>query len=159
MRVDPGVFEPTEGSFLIWKHLFRTGIGQGQRCLDVGCGCGILAIQLALNGARHVGAIDIQREAVANAMANAFRNGVDGRVHAEVDDVFTFTADEPYDLIVASLYQMPVDPYGEVSGHRPTDYWGRNLLDHLIDALPSLLAADGDFCDHPTLSSIYVVLR
>jgi len=76
-------------------------------------------------------------------MANAFRNGVDGRVHAEVDDVFTFTADEPYDLIVASLYQMPVDPYGEVSGHRPTDYWGRNLLDHLIDALPSLLAADG----------------
>jgi ribosomal protein L11 methylase PrmA len=81
MRVDPGGFEPTEGSFLIWKHLFRTGIGQGQRCLDVGCGCGILAIQLALNGARHVGAIDIQREAVANAMANAFRNGVDGRVH------------------------------------------------------------------------------
>lgn len=143
MRVDPGVFEPTEGSFLIWKQLFRTGIGQDQRCLDVGCGCGILAIQLALNGARHVDAIDIQREAVANAMANAFRNGVDGRVHAEVDDVFTFTTEEPYDLIVASLYQMPVDPYGEISGHRPTDYWGRNLLDHLIDALPSLLAADG----------------
>ena len=41
-------------------------------------------------------------------------------------------ADETYDLIVASLYQMPVDPYEEPTGHRPLDYWGRNLLDHFL---------------------------
>ena len=30
-------------------------------------------------------------------------------------------------MIVASLYQMPVDPFEQVVTHRPLDYWGRNL--------------------------------
>ena len=51
--VEAGVFRPTQGSFLLWKHLFRSGVGEGKRCLDVGCGTGILAVQLALNGAQH----------------------------------------------------------------------------------------------------------
>ena len=37
---DAGVFVPTQGSFLIWRHLFREGLGNRQRCLDVGCGTG-----------------------------------------------------------------------------------------------------------------------
>jgi hypothetical protein len=41
------------------------------------------------------------------------------------------------------LYQMPVDPLGEGTGHRPMDFWGRNLLDHLIKLLPDLLADNG----------------
>ena len=48
-----------------------------------------------------------------------------------------------YELIVASLYQMPVDPMGNPMGHRPADFWGRNLLDHLISLLPELLEEDG----------------
>ena len=39
-------------------------------------------------------------------------------------------------MIVASLYQMPVDPFGEVSGHRPLDYWGRNMVDHFVRLCP-----------------------
>jgi release factor glutamine methyltransferase len=143
LRLDPDVFEPTEGSFLIWKHLFRSSAGSGKRCLDVGCGSGILAIQLALNGAEHVHAIDIDREAVANTMANAIRNGVADRVDGKFEDVYTFAPDGQFDLIIASLYPMPVDPYRQVSGHRPADYWGRNLLDHLLAILPDMLAADG----------------
>ena len=46
-------------------------------------------------------------------------------------------------MIVASLYQMPVDPFEQVSTHRPLDFWGRNLLDHLISMLPDALADDG----------------
>ena len=38
---------------------------------------------------------------------------------------------------------MPVDPYEEPTGHRPLDYWGRNLLDHLLELLPRLLADSG----------------
>lgn len=143
LRLDPGVFEPTEGSFLVWKYLFRSGIGQGKRCLDIGCGSGILTIQLALNGATSIHAIDIQREAAANTLANSFRNGVEKRVTASVEDLYTFSPGENYDLIVASLYQMPVDPYGQISGHRPVDFWGRNLVDHLISILPQLLAPEG----------------
>jgi S-methylmethionine-dependent homocysteine/selenocysteine methylase/SAM-dependent methyltransferase len=140
---DPGVFRPTQGSFLIWKYLFRSGVGEGKRCLDVGCGSGILTVQLALNGAKQVRAIDIQREAVANTLANAFRNGVTDRVSGTVVDLYAYLPEEKYDLIVASLYQMPVDPMGEISGHRPTDYWGRNLLDYMIALLPNLLEDNG----------------
>ena len=143
LRIEPGVFEPTEGSFLIWKHLYRNGTGDGQRCLDIGCGCGILTVQLALNGAEHVHAIDVQQEAAANTMANAYRNNVSDRVRAVAEDLYTFSLAERCDVIVASLYQVPVDPYGEVTGHRPVDFWGRNLVDHLISILPDLLAPGG----------------
>ena len=141
--VDPGVFVPTQGSYLVWKHLFRDRIGAGRRCLDVGCGCGILAVQLALNGAERVFAVDIDRNAVANTLANAFRNGVADRVAGEDADLFQWEPAERFDVVVASLYQMPVDPFEEPAGHRPLDYWGRSLLDHFLRLLPAVLAEDG----------------
>jgi S-methylmethionine-dependent homocysteine/selenocysteine methylase len=140
---DPDVFVPTLGSLLVWKHLFRTGAGAGRRCLDVGCGSGLLAVQLALNGAEHVHAIDIQRQAVANTLANAFRNGVSDRVTGAEVDLYMVEPEHRYDLVVASLYQLPVDPYEQSGGHRPLDYWGRNLVDHLIGLLPRLLDDGG----------------
>ena len=140
---ETGIFQPTPGSLFSWKYLFRSEIGKGKRCLDVGCGTGILTVQLALNGARQVHGIDVQREAVANMLANAFRNGVSERVTGEVVDLYRYSPDQKYDVIVASLYQMPVNPLAEPAGHRPLDYWGRNLLDQLISFLPDLLEEEG----------------
>jgi S-methylmethionine-dependent homocysteine/selenocysteine methylase/SAM-dependent methyltransferase len=140
---EPGVFVPTVGSLLLWKHVARTRLGAGKRCLDVGCGTGLLAIQLALDGAEQVHAIDIQRQAVANTLANAFRNGVVDRVTGAEIDLYTYEPEERYEIVVASLYQMPVDPFEEATGHRPVDFWGRNLLDHLLALLPQVLDEDG----------------
>jgi S-methylmethionine-dependent homocysteine/selenocysteine methylase/SAM-dependent methyltransferase len=140
---EPGVFVPTQGSFLIWKYLQREGIGAHQRCLDIGCGTGLLTVQLARNGAAHVHAIDIEEAAVKNTLTNAFRNGVADRVTAASQDLYPWVPEERYDVIVASLYQVPVDPFEQVVTHRPLDYWGRNLLDHLIRTLPEALADDG----------------
>ena len=137
------MFVPTQGSFLAWKYLYREGIGAHQRCLDVGCGTGLLTIQLARNGAQHVHAIDIDEAAVKNTLTNAFRNGVADRVSAAAQDLYPWVPEENYDLIVASLYQMPVDPFEQSTSHRPLDYWGRNLLDHLMRMLPEALADDG----------------
>ena len=140
---EPGVFVPTQGSYLVWKYLFQNEIGKGLRCLDIGCGTGLLAIQLARNGAEHVHAIDIERRAVANTLSNAFRNGVADRMTGEAVDLYPWVPKDRYDLVVASLYQMPVDPYDQPNSHRPLDFWGRNLLDHLITLLPRLLTKDG----------------
>jgi S-methylmethionine-dependent homocysteine/selenocysteine methylase/SAM-dependent methyltransferase len=141
--VDPGVFSPTQGSFLVWKHLYREGTGKDLRCLDIGCGAGLQAVQLALNGAEHVHAIDLEEAAVTNTLTNAFRNGVADRVSAASADLYPWVPEERYDVIVASLYQMPVDPYEETISHRPLDFWGRNLVDHLIALLPAALAPGG----------------
>jgi S-methylmethionine-dependent homocysteine/selenocysteine methylase len=139
---EPDVFVPTVGSLLLWKHLWRGRLGLGRRCLDVGCGTGLLAVQLALDGAESVHAIDINRRAVANTLANAFRNGVSERVTGAEVDLYTYEPDDRYDLVVSSLYQMPVDPFAQ-STHRPPDFWGRNLFDHMLGLLPRLLADGG----------------
>jgi S-methylmethionine-dependent homocysteine/selenocysteine methylase/SAM-dependent methyltransferase len=140
---EPGVFVPTQGSYLVWKYLFQQGIGAGLRCLDIGCGTGLLSIQLARNGAEHVHAIDIDRRAVANTLSNAFRNGVADRMTGEAVDLYPWVPRDRYDVVVASLYQMPVDPYDQPNSHRPLDFWGRNLFDHLVTLLPRLLTTDG----------------
>ena len=141
--VEPGVFAPRTGSFMPWKYLRNEGIGAHQRCLDVGCGTGILGVQLALNGATHVHAIDVDEQAVANTRDNAFRNGVADRMSVQHVDLYPWVPEERYEVIVSSLYQVPVDPFQQVSGHRPVDYWGRNAFDKLIEKLPQALAAEG----------------
>jgi len=140
---EPGVFVPTQGSLMVWKFLHQEAVGAHQRCLDIGCGTGLLTVQLARNGAAHVHAIDINTAAIKNTLTNAFRNGVADRVTAAVQDLYPWVPEERYDVIVASLYQTPVDPFEPVVSHRPLDYWGRSLIDHLFRMLPEALADDG----------------
>jgi S-methylmethionine-dependent homocysteine/selenocysteine methylase/SAM-dependent methyltransferase len=138
-----GVMAPLPSSLLAWRYLFDEGIGAHQRCLDVGSGTGIFTVQLALNGAAHVHAIDVDERAVANTLQNAFSNGVADRVTAEAVDLYPWIPQERYEVVVASLCQTPVDPFEQVSGHRPRDYWGRAALDQLIAKLPAALAPEG----------------
>jgi hypothetical protein len=87
--------------------------------------------------------IDLDAGAVGDTLTNAFRNGVADRVTAASVDLFPWVPEERYEVIVASLYQTPVDPFQQVSTHRPVDYWGRNMLDHLIRMLPEALDDGG----------------
>ena len=140
---EPGVAVPGAVSYMVWEHLFADAVGAHQRCLDVGCGTGIQAVQLARNGATHVRALDVDPRAVANTLTNAFRNDVADRVTASAVDLFPWVPEERYEVIVASLFEVPVDPFRAVTGHRPVDYWGRGLLDQLIGHLPEALAPEG----------------
>ena len=134
---------PGEPSHMTWRYLFREAIGAHQRCLDVGCGTGLLGIQLALNGASHVLAVDIDQRAVANTLGNAFRNDVSDRLTAQVVDLYPWVPEERYEVIVSCLYQRPTDPFRQAASHRWGDYWGRNVLDQLIGKLPEALAPEG----------------
>ena len=143
IAVEADVVVSNQASFLLWKYLYRQGAGAHRRCLDVGSGTGLLTVQLALNGARHVHAIDIDAAATRNTLSNAFRNGVADRVTAATVDLYPWVPEERYDVIVSTVPQLPVDPFEQTSTHRPLDYWGRNLLDHLIALLPNALSEDG----------------
>jgi cyclopropane fatty-acyl-phospholipid synthase-like methyltransferase len=134
---------PNAAGFMVWEYLFGDAVGAHQRCLDVGCGTGIQTVQLALNGAAHVRALDVDRRAVSNTLTNAFRNGVADRVSATSVDLHSWVPEERYDVIVSSLYETPADPFQQVAGHRPVDYWGRRPLDQLIGKLPQALAPEG----------------
>jgi S-methylmethionine-dependent homocysteine/selenocysteine methylase/SAM-dependent methyltransferase len=140
---EPGVAVPNAAGFMVWEYLFSDAVGARRRCLDVGCGSGIQTVQLALNGAAHVRALDVDRRAVSNTLTNAFRNGVADRVSATGVDLHRWVPEERYEVIVASLFEVPADPFQPVTGHRPVDYWGRGLLDQLIRKLPQALAPEG----------------
>jgi S-methylmethionine-dependent homocysteine/selenocysteine methylase len=140
---EAGVVAPSSASLMAWRHLYDEAVGAHQRCLDVGCGTGILGIQLALNGASHVRAIDIDERAVRNTEANAHRNGVSERMTAARIDIFPWVPEERYEVIVACVDQTPVDPEQQVTGHRPIDYWGRTPLDPVLTKLADALAPEG----------------
>jgi S-methylmethionine-dependent homocysteine/selenocysteine methylase len=140
---DAGVITPSSASLMAWRYVYDQAVGAHQRCLDVGCGTGILGIQLALNGASHVRAIDIDERAVRNTEANAHRNGVGERMTAACIDIFPWVPEERYEVIVACVDQTPVDPEQHVTGHRPIDYWGRTPLDPVLAKLADALAPEG----------------
>lgn len=86
-EVDRNVFSP---SYFESTDLFceMFPYRNEERVLDMGCGCGAFAVHAALRGARHVDAVDIVPEAVANTLRNAIANGVAGRLSAWRSDLF-----------------------------------------------------------------------
>lgn len=61
-------------------RLMQSVIRDGDRVADLGAGSAVLAIAAAKLGARHVAAIEIDHDAIANAEENVRRNGVTDRV-------------------------------------------------------------------------------
>jgi hypothetical protein len=138
-----GVPSPTVCDLLVWEYLYREGGGANQRCLDVGSGSGLLAVQLALNGATHVHSIDSAPEAVRCTLDSAFRNDVSSSVTAETADMTTWRPRERYEVVVASIEQPGTDPWQQDPQEREFDPWGRRLIDAFITKLPELLAREG----------------
>jgi ribosomal protein L11 methyltransferase len=85
---------------LLERVLARAPAG---RAVDLGTGSGILAITAAHLGVAEVLAIDVDPDAVANAAANARRNGVAQRVRCTLGDAATTRLPEPVSLALANL--------------------------------------------------------
>lgn len=76
--------------------------GPGFRALDLGTGCGVIALSLAQSGAPHVIATDISERALTLARANARLNGMDDRIEFRQGDLFSPVAGEEFDLIASN---------------------------------------------------------
>lgn len=106
------VYEPAEDSFFFARNL----VSDRDDCvLDMGTGCGILAIVAAGYGSNVV-AVDVNPFAVHCALANARRNGVSDRISVIRGDLLRSVAEtRKFDLILFN------SPY--VSVNRESDSW------------------------------------
>jgi ribosomal protein L11 methyltransferase len=103
--LDPGLAFGTgshASTRLCLRWLERTVAG-GEAVLDYGCGSGVLAIAALKLGAGRAVGVDIDRQAVVVASANALRNGVDAAFF-DPDQHLDFSAD----VVVANILANPL---------------------------------------------------
>ena len=141
--VNEHVYEPAEDTFLLAERLAVT---EDDVVLDVGTGCGILAV-LAGEKAKRVVAVDVNPYAIECAIKNAQTNCVKERIEFRQGDLFQpIKQNEKFDLILFNSPYLPSEPDEEKSWIGKA--WaggpdGRTVIDRfLVDAL-NFLADDG----------------
>jgi len=141
--VSKDVYEPAEDTFLLANNL---SVNKSKRVLDMGTGCGILAV-LAAEKARKVVAVDVNPHAVACAQKNAELNGVAAKVEVRYGNLFDVVAfNEKFDLI---LFNAPYLPIEEDKGKGWIEMaWaggrtGRKVIDRFIDNVSEHLTKKG----------------
>jgi ribosomal protein L11 methyltransferase len=85
-------------------RLMQSVVRAGDRVADLGAGSAVLAIAAVKLGAGHVAAIELDRDAIANAEANVRHNGVADRVtviEGDADTLLPLVA--PVRVIVANI--------------------------------------------------------
>ena len=141
--IDENVYAPAEDTFLLAENL---RVYEGEFVLDMGTGCGILAV-LAAEKADEVLAVDINPYAIRCAKKNAEINGVEDKVEFLLGDLF-----EPikprgiFDLIIFNAPYLPSEIGEERSWIGKA--WaggktGRKIIDRFISGAPKFLRRNG----------------
>ncbi|MDH5449787.1 MAG: class I SAM-dependent methyltransferase [Candidatus Bathyarchaeota archaeon] len=137
------VYEPAEDTFLLAENL---RLNKDEFVLDMGTGCGILAI-LAARRAREVIATDINPYAVYCAKINAKLNGVERKMNILRGDVFQpIREGKQFDLVLFNTPYLPSEeedqkPWIEKAWAGGFD--GRGLIDRFLLDAPEYLEMDG----------------
>jgi release factor glutamine methyltransferase len=141
--VDEKVYEPAEDTFLLVDNL---KVEEKEVVLDMGTGCGILAV-LAAKKAKKVVATDINPYAVKCAEKNAKMNGVEEKIEFRLGDLFQpIKPNETFSLILFNAPYLPSEPYEERSwigkgwAGGPS---GRKVIDRFIVDASKFLMVDG----------------
>ncbi|MFN4133880.1 MAG: HemK2/MTQ2 family protein methyltransferase, partial [Candidatus Hadarchaeales archaeon] len=92
--IAPDVYEPAEDTFFIAENM---SIGAGEKVLELGTGCGMLAVLAAKAGGKVI-ATDINPTALECARANAAANGV--KIDFRLGDLFEPVKGELFDQIL-----------------------------------------------------------
>jgi release factor glutamine methyltransferase len=141
--VDEKVYEPAEDTFLLAEN-FK--VEEKEVVLDVGTGCGIVAV-LSAKKAKKVVATDINPHAIKCAERNAKMNGVEEKMEFRLGDLFQpIRPDETFSLILFNAPYLPSKPYearswiGRAWAGGPS---GRRVIDRFIRDAPEFLTIDG----------------
>ncbi len=136
------VYKPSDDTFLLADCIPER---VRSRALDLGTGCGILAVLAALRGAKHVIGVDINPHAMVCLLENARAHGVLDRVEFRLGDLFQpLRRGESFDLVLFNPPYLPV----EWSGRLEDAAWaggerGRRLIDPFISEVGRWLKPGG----------------
>jgi release factor glutamine methyltransferase len=141
--IDPEVYEPAEDTFLLADNL---DVRDGERVLELGTGCGLLAILAAGAGARVV-ATDINPLALACARKNANAHGASDLIDFRLGNLFEPVDGERFDLVIFNPPYLPVRD-DEAIGNNIDLAWeagpeGRAVIDPFLEGLSSHLVDNG----------------
>lgn len=149
------VYEPAEDTFLLARNL---SIKSDETVLDMGTGCGILAILVA-EDARDVIAIDINPYAALSAKKNAELNKAGDSITVATGDLFSpLTCDRKFNTIVFNAPYLPVESNegkGWIEKAWSGGKDGRTTIDRFITQAPHYLEEKGRILlVQSTLSSV-----
>jgi len=144
-QVFEDVYEPAEDTFLVANSLAQI-VKEADTLLDIGTGCGILAI-IAARKAKKVIATDVNPHAVKCARLNAKINGVAHKINVRLGDLFqSIKKAERFDVILFNAPYLPSSQceqrtwIGRSWAGGPT---GRQLIDRFIIEAPNYLKRNG----------------
>ena len=143
LRLDEGAQVPKAGTLLLARQVPTLAHGS---VLDLGTGCGILAL-LATRTANRVVATDVVEASARCARRNAILNDLDVQVDVRHGDLFAPVAGETFDFILTNPPQMPTPPNRDMGGDGAAadngglDGWA--ILDRVIREAPAHLRPGG----------------
>jgi len=103
--VFPHVYPPQSDSFLLLEHL---SAGNSDHVLELGVGCGLIALCLAEKAQAVIG-VDVNPHSVNNAWHNAKMNGIEN-VNFLSGDLYNPVGGMHFDLIYANPPYVPTPP-------------------------------------------------
>ncbi len=139
----PGVYSPAEDTFLLADRL---EVHAGEKVLELGTGCGLLAVLAAKEGGI-VTATDVSPTALRCARLNASINGVSDRIFFRLGTLFRPVDNEEFDLVIFNPPYLPTT-VEEALDDQLDRAWnggrdGRAVLDPFIRELSRHLPLSG----------------
>ena len=144
----PDVFVPTSTTRLLLGAVRRHASGRPRSALDLGCGCGVVALALRrfVVPQGHVGASDVSAAAVSLTLRNAARLGLE--VDVRHGSLFEPWAGMRFDLIVDDVAAM-AEPLARSSPWYPPSvpseagFDGTRWIRAVLEQAPRHLTAGG----------------
>jgi len=134
-----GAYEPAEDSFMLLGAALAVAPRPGA-ALEIGTGCGLVAIMLVRAGFHFVVATDVSAQAIRCARANASRLAPD--VHLVASDVFSAIKGS-FDLVLFNPPYLPVETGGSEEVAWAGGGTGRDLIDRFIAGVAPHLRKGG----------------